>query len=211
MLSALNDLRARLTENDNLVIFYAGHGELDDVNLRGHWLPIDAEPDSSANWISNIAITDVLNAMAAKHVLVIADSCYSGAMTRSSLARLEKGLAPDKKKEWYKIMAGARARAVLSSGGLEPVLDSGGGDHSIFTAALIDVLRRNDGILEGYSLYRELQSRVKSQAARLNVDQDPQYAPIKFAGHEAGEFFFLPRQSRFGLTERIDETRISSL
>jgi hypothetical protein len=73
------------------------------------------------------------------------------------------------------------------------------------------VLRRNDGILEGYSLYRELQSRVKSQAARLNVDQDPQYAPIKFAGHEAGEFFFLPRQSRFGLTERIDETRISSL
>ena len=55
-------------------MFYAGHGELDNANLRGHWLPVDAEPENTANWISNVAITDVLNAMAAKHVLVIADS-----------------------------------------------------------------------------------------------------------------------------------------
>jgi hypothetical protein len=38
---------------------------IDDVNLRGHCLPVDAEPGSSANWISNVAITDILNAMAA--------------------------------------------------------------------------------------------------------------------------------------------------
>lgn len=209
ILSALNDLRATLTEHDNLLIFYAGHGELDNVNLRGHWLPIDAEPDSSANWISNVAVTDVLNAMAAKHVLVIADSCYSGAMTRSSVARLESGMSKQKKDQWYEIMAGARARAVLTSGGLQPVLDSGGGDHSIFTAALLDVLRDNDSILEGYSLFRKLQSRVKTQAARLNVEQDPQYAPIKFAGHEAGEFFFLPRNGLLGEID-IDDTSLTA-
>ncbi len=45
MLSALNDFRDELTENDNLLIYYAGHGELDNVNLRGHWLPVDAEPE----------------------------------------------------------------------------------------------------------------------------------------------------------------------
>ncbi|WP_078118096.1 caspase family protein [Thiosocius teredinicola] len=209
ILSALNNLRATLTEKDNLLIFYAGHGELDNVNLRGHWLPVDAEPDSSANWISNVAVTDILNAMSAKHVLVIADSCYSGAMTRSSVARLETGMSKQKKDQWYEIMAGARARAVLTSGGLQPVLDSGGGDHSIFTAALLDVLRNNDGILEGYSLYRKLQSRVKNQAARLNVEQDPQYAPIKFAGHEAGEFFFLPRRGVLGVLDQ-HETRVAA-
>jgi predicted nucleic acid-binding Zn-ribbon protein len=193
LLSALNEMRSTLTERDNLLVFYAGHGELDNVNLRGHWLPVDAEPESSANWISNVAITDILNAMAAKHILVIADSCYSGAMTRSSLARLDTGLTPAAKTDWYRIMASARARAVLTSGGLQPVLDSGGGDHSIFSAALLRVLRANDQILEGYSLFRKVQEQVKQQAARLNVEQDPQYSPIKYAGHEAGEFFFLPR------------------
>ena len=196
ILAALNELRAQLTDRDNLLIFYAGHGELDDVNLRGHWLPVDAEADSSANWISNIAITDVLNVMAAKHVMVIADSCYSGAMTRSGIARLETGLSSETKAKWYRTMSTARARAVLTSGGLKPVLDAGGGGHSIFTRALLDTLRDNQRILEGYALYREVQRRVKRAAAQLNVDQDPQYAPIKFAGHEAGEFFFLPSTAR---------------
>ncbi len=195
MLSELNKLRETLTEKDNLLIYYAGHGELDKVNLRGYWLPVDSEADSSANWISNVAITDVLNVMSAKHILVVADSCYSGSMTRSSLARLEAGLSDDARKKWYQAMNNTKARAVLTSGGVKPVLDSGGGEHSIFAKAFIDVLRENDGVLEGFKLYREVQQRVKNAAAALNVDQEPQYAPIKYAGHEAGEFFLLPDSS----------------
>ncbi len=78
ILSALNKLRQSLTDKDNLLIYYAGHGVLDSVNQRGNWLPVDAEPDSTANWISNIQITDILNAMAARQILVVADSCYLG-------------------------------------------------------------------------------------------------------------------------------------
>lgn len=195
MLSALNSLRETLTEKDNLLIYYAGHGELDKVNLRGYWLPVDSEPDSSANWISNVAITDILNVMSAKHILVVADSCYSGSMTRSSLARLESGLSDDARKRWYEAMNKTKARAVLTSGGVKPVLDGGGGDHSIFAKAFIDVLQENDGVLEGFSLYRQVQERVKSAAAAMDVEQEPQYAPIKYAGHEAGEFFLLPGNS----------------
>lgn len=195
MLSALNKLREELTDEDNLLIYYAGHGELDEVNLRGYWLPVDSEADSSANWISNVAITDILNVMAAKHILIVADSCYSGSMTRSSLARLETGLSDSARKKWYQAMNSTKARAVLTSGGVKPVLDSGGGDHSIFAKAFIDVLNENEGILEGFKLYREVQQRVKTAAAALNVDQEPQYAPIKYAGHEAGEFFLLPESS----------------
>jgi TPR repeat protein len=192
MLSALNQMRETLTENDSLLIYYAGHGELDDVNLRGHWLPTDAEPESDANWISNVAITDILNVMSAKHVLVVADSCYSGAMTRSSLARLQPGISIRLKAKWYKTMVLTRARVALTSGGLEPVLDRGGGEHSIFAKAFLEVLEENDEVLEGYRLYRAVYERVKQTAEKLHVDQEPQYAPIKYAGHEAGEFFLLP-------------------
>ncbi|MGH8106491.1 MAG: caspase family protein, partial [Arenimonas sp.] len=63
ILSAMNEFRTKLTENDNLLIYYAGHGELDQVNMRGHWLPVDADADNNANWISTISITDILNTM----------------------------------------------------------------------------------------------------------------------------------------------------
>jgi hypothetical protein len=53
--------------------------------------PVDGEVDSNANWISTFAITDFLSAISAKHVLVVADTCYAGALTRSALARLEAG------------------------------------------------------------------------------------------------------------------------
>jgi uncharacterized caspase-like protein/predicted nucleic acid-binding Zn-ribbon protein len=192
LLSALNEMREKLTEKDNLLIYYAGHGELDPVNMRGYWLPVDADPGNSANWISNIAITDLLNVMTAKHVLVVADSCYSGSLTRSSVARLRGGMSNDARTKWYRAMSTARARAVLTSGDVKPVLDAGGGSHSIFAKAFLDSLNSNDQILEGYELYRSVQKRMKTATERLNVEQNPQYAPIKYAGHEAGEFLFLP-------------------
>ena len=154
ILSALNKLRGELNEKDNLLIYYAGHGELDKVNMRGHWLPIDADADNTANWISTVAITDILNMMSVKHVLVISDSCYSGAMTRSSLARLEAGTTADKKSEWLKAMLKARSRTVLTSGGLKPVMDGGGGQHSVFANAFIKTLKNNNSLLEGQALYR---------------------------------------------------------
>ena len=196
ILSALNTLRETLTEEDNLLIYYAGHGELDKANQRGYWLPVDSETDSSTNWISNVAITDILNVMNVRHVLAVVDSCYSLALTRSAVARLDTGWTSEQHKDWYKTMLKTRARTVLTSGGLKPVLDGGGGQHSVFAEAFLDSLRKNDSILDGYSLYREVQKRMKVATNKLNVEQDPQYAPIKFAGHEAGEFFLLPDAMR---------------
>src|SRR5262249_6446395 len=82
IITALDQLRATLTEQDNLLIYYAGHGMLDTSEERGYWLPVNAKQDSRIQWISNTTITDALKAMAAKHILVVADSCYSGTLVR---------------------------------------------------------------------------------------------------------------------------------
>jgi hypothetical protein len=193
ILSALNNLRAELTARDNLLIYYAGHGDLDEVNMRGHWLPIDAEPDSSANWISNVAITDILNAMSARHVLVVADSCYSGTLTRSSLARLEAGMTPDARNAWLRAMSEKRSRTALTSGGLKPVLDGGGGGHSIFARVFIEVLEANAGVMEGQQVFQEVSARVTWASQGVRFEQVPEYAPIRYAGHEAGDFFFVSK------------------
>ncbi len=191
ILSALNELRENLTEADNLLIYYAGHGELDRVNLRGHWLPIDAEQNNTANWISTIAITDIVNSIAATHVMVVADSCYSGAMTRSSLARLEVGMNNALRAKWLRLMTKTRSRTVLSSGGLKPVLDDGQNGHSLFANAFIDALTNNTEILEGQSLYRQVHENIAKVTKKIKFKQEPQYAPIRHGGHEAGDFFLV--------------------
>src|SRR5262245_50814244 len=191
ILSALNGLRERLTDKDNLFIYYAGHGELDRKNQRGHWLPIDAEPNSSANWISNIAVTDILNAMNVQQLLVVADSCYAGTLTRSSVGRLDAALSETERLKVIQLMARKRSRMVMTSGGLEPVLDSVGGTHSVFAQPFIELLQSNVGVLSGQEMFRQLQLRVAGTAQRVDAQQVPEYAPIKFAGHEAGDFFFV--------------------
>ena len=193
ILSELNRLRGKLTEKDNLLVYYAGHGELDRVNQRGYWLPVDAEANSDANWISSVAITDILNAMSVKQAIVIADSCYSGALTRSSLGRLESGMSDDARANWLKSIAASRSRTVLTSGGVKPVLDGGGGKHSVFAQILIGILTENTEVLEAQRVYQELSARVLNAAMKSRFEQRPEYAPMRFAGHESGDFVFVPR------------------
>lgn len=191
ILSALNKMRETLTEKDNLLIYYAGHGEV--ANDTGYWLPVDAEPDNDANWIANATITKYVETINAKHVIVIADSCFSGTLSRTSLSRLSKGLTAEQKARWYETIASSKVRTVFTSGGVAPVLDSvGESRHSIFSAAFIDELQSSSSaVVSTYQLFLKVQERVKQQAARLGVDQNPQYSPMKFAGHESGEFLFI--------------------
>jgi uncharacterized caspase-like protein len=191
MLSALNHLRQTLTDKDNLLIYYAGHGVLDSVNQRGNWLPVDAEPDSTANWISNIQVTDILNAMAARQILVVADSCYSGTLTRDVTTVIDHARSDLERVKWYRIMISRPSRVALTSGGLEPVLDSSGGKHSLFAQLFLQALRKNTDAIATQELYREIEPVVATRTADLKIHQVPEYAPIKMAGHEAGDFVFV--------------------
>jgi hypothetical protein len=194
LLSALNKLREELTEQDNLLIYYAGHGALDEINNRGYWLPVDAETESNANWIPSWQITDLMNAMSAGQIMLVADSCYSGTLTRASIPTLNPDLSDAEKSRWYEVMTQRHVRVVLTSGGVKPVLDGGGGAHSVFAAAFIEALENNDQVLEGQRLAQGITGRVKTAALRQNFDQVPMYAPIRYAGHEAGDFFFVPKK-----------------
>ncbi len=178
---ALDDYRKTLTEDDNLLIYYAGHGILDYSSERGYWLPVDASPDTQVSWVSNATITDTLKAMSAKHVMLVVDSCYSGTLTRSVKPTLR---SPD----YLKRMVQKRARVVLTSGGLEPVVDGGGGDHSVFAKAFIDALQSTTDFIDGTELFLNIRRPVM-----LNAAQTPEYSDIRLSGHDGGDFVFVRR------------------
>ena len=183
IIDAIEGYREKLRSTDNLLIFYAGHGWLDTKAERGYWLPVDATPDSKANWVSNATITDSIKAMDARHVMIVADSCYSGTLTRGIKIK-------SRANDHFKRLAETKARVAMTSGGLEPVSDSGGGKHSAFAKAFIDALATNDGVLDGTELFKRIERPVK-----LNADQTPAYADIRKAGHEeGGDFLFVRRK-----------------
>jgi uncharacterized caspase-like protein len=193
ILSALNDAREKLGANDNLLIYYAGHGEMDSAG-KGYWVPSDGVAGNNKTWISNAQISDMLNAMPAKHVLTVVDSCYSGTMTRASSPSFDAGSMPaDKWNTWVRTMANGRSRTALTSGGLQPVPDVGAGNHSYFARAFINALQDNNKLLEAGRLYRTVSTQVALTSVKAPLPQNPQYAAIRFAGHESGEFFFMPK------------------
>ncbi len=199
ILDAFYKINKETGEGDNLLVYYAGHGQLEDVPERGfrkgYWIPVDGEPDNPAKWVSNTDVTDFIWTANARHVLVVANSCYSGALLRSIQTRLRAGSTEKAKTAWIEALLGRASRTVLSSGGLAPVLDTSGGGHSVFAQALLDILRENTGILDGGSLGQQVASRVTYAAAAVGVTQTPEYAPIEFAHHAGGEFFLVPAQA----------------
>ena len=181
----LGRLRAKLTPDDNLLIYYAGHGILDELGQQGYWLPVDAQPDIRANWVSNGDITTSLRAIRAKHVLVVADSCYSDTLVRAAPVEIKTSVA---RKTWISRMTKKRARTALVSGGLAPVTDQDSGGHSVFANAFLAALAENPDVIDGQGLYDAIKRPVV-----MNAKQTPQYSDIRRAGHDGGDFLFVRR------------------
>ncbi|MFQ5953883.1 MAG: caspase domain-containing protein, partial [Kiloniellales bacterium] len=88
IMSAFSRLRQKLTETDNLLIYFAGHGVLYPAADAGFWLPVDAEPDNDANWIPNSDVARYLRTIEARHIIVIADTAFAGTLTRATASAL---------------------------------------------------------------------------------------------------------------------------
>jgi uncharacterized caspase-like protein/HEAT repeat protein len=184
VINAISEYRKQLTTKDGLLIYYAGHGWLDKEADEGYWLPVDATEDNEANWISTSSnITASLRAMEARHVLVVADSCYSGKLTRGL------NITPKSPSQISRLQE-KKARKVIASGGLEPVADSNGKEkHSVFASAFLKALRENNQIMTSTDLF----STVRTSVIR-NADQTPEFGVIHKAGDDGGDFVFVKKR-----------------
>jgi uncharacterized caspase-like protein len=184
---AIINLRGNVGRNDNVLIYYGGHGELDNVTDEGFWIPSDAKRDDPSTYLAVDRIRKQIKAMPAKHVMVVADSCFAGSLTRSTLTRAlkVKPRSPEYHSELQRLI-NKKSRTALVSGGLEPVLDSGSGGHSVFAGAFISALENNDGVLDAHMLFIQVRENVRN-----NSPQNPEYSPIYETGHDHGDFLFV--------------------
>ncbi len=186
MLLALHELGKRVLADDNVLIYYAGHGFLDPDTGRGYWVPVDAQGTDHTTFLRNSTIRDELSIVAgrAQHTLLISDSCFSGTLLRSATRSMQRDIGSQR---YYRQVAAKKSVQILSAGGVEYVDDNyRNSGHSPFTYFLLNSLAHNRQNLLATS---ELVADV-TKAVANNVDQVPQSGVLQGAGDELGEFIF---------------------
>ncbi|MCK4747421.1 MAG: caspase family protein, partial [Bacteroidales bacterium] len=172
---ALDELGEKVTSNDNLLIFYAGHGHWDDKTGIGYWLPHDAARSNTANWFRNSTLRDFIGSIRSRHTLLIADACFSGSIfkTRAGFAPEEQGIMK---------LHDLPSRKAMTSGTLKEVPD-----QSVFVRYLIRELKQNEArFLPSEALFGNFKTAVLNNSPNV-----PQYGTIQNVGDEGGDFIFV--------------------
>jgi hypothetical protein len=178
--SIFRELISTIHPEDNLIVYFAGHGTLDNIINEGYWIPVEARNNEPNDYISNSTIKKYMEALKAKHVLFIADACFSGGFFKTTRGDSYADNVEKRRSKW-----------LLCSGREEFVADKlGDKDNSPFAYYLMDFLKKatSDGLTIS-KLYDEIKVAVAN-----NAEQTPIAGPIREAGDEGGEFVFRKKQ-----------------
>ncbi|MGD8368398.1 MAG: caspase family protein, partial [Desulfobacterales bacterium] len=182
---ALRNLAAGLDQTDNLLIYYAGHGQIDDLTGDGYWIPAEGKLKDPSTWIAHSMVKNLLSSdsVHAKNVILVADACYSGTLLREgpSMLSIDRSDYMNKLRE----AASKPSRQVITSGGMEPVADGGRDGHSLFAYYFLKALRENDR--EVVDLENLFHTRVWGPVTQVG-DQRPNVGRLKTPMDEDGQF-----------------------
>ncbi|WP_044204260.1 caspase family protein [Flammeovirga sp. OC4] len=180
---AFNQLRNRITKNDNLIIFYAGHGFYDDKVKEGYWLPSNAEEGDDSGWIANSGLRTKIDAIHSKHTLLISDACFGGSIfkpSRSAFSDAGRSIV----QSYNKV-----SRKGMTSGTLKTVPD-----ESVFMKYLLKALKENKKkYMTASSLFYSFNEAVGNNS--YNV---PQFGVLFQVGDEGGQFVFINPEGTTG-------------
>jgi len=181
ILDALTFYRdAPLGSSDNLLVYFAGHGFQHPGTEDGFWIPSDATTDEST-WVPVSEIRRIVKNIKAKHTLLISDSCFSGTLTRATLAlpTHDRFMAEVAKKDSYQ---------AFTSGGLEPVADGGREGMSLFAYSLTSYLKSPP---RPYFTAAQLYTDVAPIVANASGSrQTPEQGRIPGTFDQNGQFIF---------------------
>lgn len=172
IIDAFEELVGQAKEDDNVIIYFSGHGIMNQAQ-RGFWIPVNANPSRTSQFLRNTTVEDYIADIPSKHTLLIVDSCFSGTMSRKTDAFTNR-------------VEGMPSRWLLTSGRKEPVSDGKPGNNSPFARALLSYLKNNQTAKLPVS---ELVQHVKKTTPR-NSKQIPYGGYMQDTGDQGGEMIF---------------------
>ena len=146
--------RKRYNDNDQLLIFFAGHGYYEGRNNSGigylvasDTLPPAADPGKSS-YISHRDLHERIENIECEHIFLMVDACVSGAfdvpIDQFNRERLREVIPNDiSRTKFIKQTLAYKTRWYLTSGSKAYVSGSRSNQHSPFTRRVLEALRSN--------------------------------------------------------------------
>lgn len=180
---------------DNLIIYYAGHGNIDPRTKKGYWVPIDGNTPSSV--LYNYEIVELIKEIEARHILLISDSCFAGTFFEVD----RSGGGPLAHEE----LDALNSRWVFTSTGLNTVLDGPQGKGTLFNRMLCDFLAKNEQpTVSAEDIFQAVIKAVKQNLP----GQDPRAQNLKIEAHAGGQLILRLKTS---LLEKVSSRGITSV
>jgi Caspase domain/WD domain, G-beta repeat/WD40-like Beta Propeller Repeat len=174
ILAKITEARQKISANDNLLIYFSGHGFYNAEIEEGFWIPVDAHKGQETEYLPNSTLLKYLKSIPAKHIFLVADACFSGSLISSASRGFVENV------EQFK------SRRCLTSGYLEFVSDGNAGANSPFASYFLKFLQENQKKKFACS---DLEQYVKNSVGN-NADQTPRNGVLRSVGDEGGEFVF---------------------
>ena len=186
----LIELSKKVTSEDNLLIYYSGHGSRnEDMSpIRAYWIPTDAGKTLDAKWINTQDVSAYVSQIPAKHILLMIDSCFAGSSIKGNSKDNVVSDINLKNLKWVVKMLNRRTRQLITSGGIEPVIDATVDNHSLFAYKFLDILKTNENYTTGSKIWEELNKYLGAAEA---ISQSPEITWLKDMGDLGGDFFFI--------------------
>jgi hypothetical protein len=151
---------------DQLLIFFAGHGQYDDVFGEGFLVAKNSlRNDVSKNsYISHNRIRSNINNIPCEHIFLSMDVCFGGTFDPILASTRSAAYEDTDDREYLVRKLSKKTRKYLTSGSKEYVSDGVAGGHSPFARNMLEALKSNGGedrilILSEITTYME---RLKS-------------------------------------------------
>ena len=178
-------LDAEVGKDDNVLIFYAGHGSVtrEKKANKAYWCPSDAKWENRKTHFTASELLDRLGWIDARNTLLISDACYASSISEPTT----RNIIPPKS-EYIQTRFNIPSFQYMSSG-----IDTEVPDDSEFSKNLLDGLRENtEKYLSADDLY---QNYLKLSYTKIkNKTVMPQMSPLKDCGHKlGGDFFFIKK------------------
>ncbi|OGU48481.1 MAG: hypothetical protein A2000_09625 [Ignavibacteria bacterium GWB2_36_8] len=164
-------------KEDQLMIFFAGHGIFDDIYGEGYLMATDTRNDDvgKKSYLAHSYLQRIVNNIPCEHILLVIDACFSGTFDQRIAWRGEDEIIK-KSEEWIKNKLSLKTRKYITSGGKDYVSDGIKGHHSPFVRKMLEALRSyggSDGILTLSELLSYLET-VESNIPRSSEFGDNQ-------------------------------------
>ncbi len=179
IINKLDELVGVLSAENDLLIYYSGHGHLNPQTQKGFWIPYDAKPGSTADFIPNSTIKGYMEDIPAFHTFLISDSCFSGSL-------FVEGKMRSANEAMEELDARPSRWALCSGRHDEEVYDGDPGENSPFAQSILSQLRQSQASELNVS---RLIDNVIMQT-RAHYRQLPEGNPMFDVGHQGGQFIF---------------------